>query len=157
MTKIVILCITTLIFPLCSIAAESPGKDDWLSENVTLSIEIEQTDQPVQKFSIISAKKEFYFEQTMQWSIHPSTNELSTVFLMFNGNLNSIGESKYLLDSELILKIPNYILPEDRDFPFLENSWGLGMIVTEGNKMSVIDNTDLKVHLTLNRFISLEK
>lgn len=152
MKKFIMIGIATLIVPLYSVADDTPRSDDWLSENVILSIEIEQADQAVQKFSLVTAKKEFYFAQTMQWKIDPSASELKTIFLHFTGNLDSLDEGKYLLDSELILKIPNFILPEDKDLPFLENGWGLGMIVSEGEKMSVIDNTNLKVHLTLKRF-----
>lgn len=157
MRKLISLCVVTIIFPLCSFAMQKSDSDDWLDENIIVTIEIQQTGQAIQKFSLVTAKKELLLSQIMKWEIDSSSTKPVVIFLEFNGKLDVLAKDKYRLDSRLVLKIPNFILPEDKEFPFVENGWGLGIIVPIGEKMIVIDNTDLKVHLTLSQFDSEKK
>lgn len=157
MKKILVLCMAVVVNPGL-VAAQNNDANGWLHENVIVTIEIKQADQGVQKFSLVSAKKKFSFEQTMQWKNSPSAKESSTIILEFHGSLDprATNSDQYQIDSELTLKIPNFINSGDYNIPFIENRWDLAMEIPTGEKISVIDNTDLIVSLSLNK-LDIEK
>lgn len=157
MRKLIVICIATLIIPLGSFAMQKSDSGNWLDENVVITIEIQQTGQAIQKFSLVSAKKEISLSQIMKWKIDSAATEPTTIILEFHGNLDAHQKDKYLLDSELVFKIPNFIHPEDKDLPFFDHGWRLGMIVSEGKMMTVVDNTDLKISLSIKEISSEEK
>lgn len=151
MKKLIVLSIAALAIPF-SLCAQKKAASEWLHENVIVTLEIKQADQDVQKFSLVSAKKEFSFTQTMQWKKSPK-EEPSTIILEYTGQLESTSThaEQYQIDSLLVLKVPNFIYPGDKDVPFIENGWELAMKIQTGEKIDVIDNTDLKVTLSLEK------
>ena len=152
MSKLVAICIAILVIPLASFSMQKNGSDDWLDENIIITFEIQQTGQPVQKFSMVTAKKDVSFSQIMKWKVDLSSKEPTPIFIEFDAKLDDLKNDQYRLDSKLALRIPNFVLPEDKEIPFLENGWVLGMIVTEGKKMNIVDNTDLTVTFSLKKF-----
>jgi len=157
MKKLVAVCIAILVIPLASLAMQKNGSNDWLDNNIVVTIEIQQANQAVQKFSLITAKKEISFHQIMTWKIDSSSTEPTPIFLEFHGKLDVHQNDKYLLDSELVLKIPNFVRPGDQDLPFLENGWRLGIVASEGKMMNVVDNSDLKISLSIKERTPEEK